>query len=158
MRPDRQAHPGVIGLQALAGIHRSQRRAGWLVVSGWWLVVSNRCLEAGSWEWLGVGTWELRVIKAREHLTSRPDSALNLPERTASFVGERIECTNVGKRRQLVTAQAGALHDVLDRSEAAGRPQLHGPVVRADVAEIGAGLARVAHHFNHRLIVGSALG
>src|SRR4029078_2403912 len=93
-----------------------------------------------------------------------------------------VERTDVGERREFVTPQAGALDDLLDRIEAAGRPQLHGPVMRADVAEVrpaqtpnsqlpipnrshllwelGVGNWELlfTDDFNHRLIVAAALG
>jgi len=44
----------------------------------------------------------------------RPNSAFNLPQRTAPLVRERIERADICQRRQFVTPQAGFLHDLLD--------------------------------------------
>jgi hypothetical protein len=79
----------------------------------------------------------LGILKAGEHFTSGPHRALNLPEGASTLVGKRVQCPDVGERRQLVAAQAGALHDVFDRAEAAGRLQSNCPLMRADVAVIG---------------------
>ena len=56
-----------------------------------------------------------------EELAGRAHGALDLPQRAAPLVGERVERADVGQRRQLVAAQAGALDDLLDRREAADR-------------------------------------
>src|SRR5436853_6274614 len=97
-----------------------------------------------AWD-LGFGIWDLGfVVSFSKQLAGWPHATLDLPESASALVGERIQRADVGERRQLVAPQPRPLHDLLDRCEAPDRAQLHGPLVRARVAEVGPELARVA--------------
>src|SRR4029434_3987349 len=83
----------------------------------------------------------LLFLALAEQLPRWPHGALHLPQRAPPVVRECVQRTNVCEYRQLVAPQAGALHPPLDRLEAPHRFELHRPLVRADVAEVGAALA-----------------
>jgi hypothetical protein len=106
MRPDRQPHPRIVGLNTLTRIHGSERGSfGPFGPFGSFSFV---------WD-LGFGVWVLGfVVLSFKELPRRPDRALHLPERAPPLVGERVERADVGERRQLVAAEARPPHEVLD--------------------------------------------
>ena len=124
MRSDGQASPGIVRLEALARIHDGQGRRWGLSSSRLWA--------------LSFGFSDLGLVVARlEYLTRRTYGLLDLPQRAPPFVGERIQRSDIGQRRQLVTAQARAVRDVLDGRKPAGgfchgaTPCANGAVIRA---------------------------
>src|SRR5204862_8259193 len=98
MWSDRQPHARIIGAQSLVIIHRRQWRS-------FGSFETFRSFGSFAFFSFFVLAWRLK------ELTSRPHTALHLPQRASPLIRKRIQRADIRQRRQLVAAQARALHD-----------------------------------------------